>query len=134
MLTNMYLQLTTRRQAERLKKLGFEVPVNDIFVYDSGRYRFPDKMEVEQNWNSYDDTISRPSVTLALQWLRVTLYCKCEVVIHKWEKESYYGIFKFPHMTEPVHTHTAAQRDRAEILLLDKIIEHLIGHFAQSPF
>jgi len=45
----MYLQLTTRRQAERLKKLGFEVPVNDVFIYDGGRYRFPDKMDTEEN-------------------------------------------------------------------------------------
>ncbi len=128
----MYLQLTTRRQAERLKKLGFEVPVNDVFIYDGGRYRFPDKMDTEENWNRYDDTISRPSVALALQWLRVTLYCICEVGLVSWEKESYYGIFKLPHMKEPVTTHTASRRDRAEILLLDKIIGHLIDHFYQQ--
>ncbi len=128
----MYLQLTTRRQAERLKKLGFEVPVNDVFIYDGGRYRFPDKMDTEENWNRYDDTISRPSVALALQWLRVTLYCICEVGLVSWEKESYYGIFKLPYMKEPVTTHTASQRDRAEILLLDKIIGHLIDHFYQQ--
>lgn len=62
----MQLQLTNFEQAAALKAAGFDWEVTDYFhteydVCETGEY---------DNYNSDNNTISRPTVALALKWLR----------------------------------------------------------------
>ncbi|MCC8133650.1 MAG: hypothetical protein LIP06_08430 [Tannerellaceae bacterium] len=123
----MYLQLVTKRQANRLRRIGFNWKVKDIFILHTARVMFPDTMEIEDNWNQYEETLSRPSIPLALQWARETFHCKCEVTIMDWETDAYAGMLLFPDMQEPVSTRVFEERAWAENELLSKVIEYIIS-------
>lgn len=85
-------------------------------------------MEIGENWNKFDDTLSRPSIALSLEWMRQTFYCKCEVEIADWKKGTYIGRYYFEDMEEAVTTKAYQDRYRAESYLLSAVIEHQLYH------
>ncbi len=122
----MELPLVSRRQAFRLRGLGFDWPVKDIFIPHSKRIFFTDDMFRAENWNRYEEIISRPSVALALYWLREVWQAQYAVEIEDWQLDRYKGYFRFPDMREPAGTRIFKSRDKTEGELLDRMIAHLL--------
>ena len=121
----MLLQLTNNAQARKLKKLGFDVPVRDLYIIEKTRISVPEKMEIDYNWNHYSYTVSRPTIAEALEWVRRKYDCICEVIMVDSETTKYSGLFQFPE-TPVVYIRQFTVRSRAESELLTKIIESLI--------
>jgi len=121
----MKLQLVNRRQAMRLRSLGFDWEVADFFVVNSVRYFIPENMGKEENWNRFEETVSRPSIALAFVWLRDTYPCKCELSLKSWNKNEYLGLYLFAPMTDPLATRIFRLRDHAERELLTRMLEYI---------
>ena len=76
MITEQYVSFET---AKLLKEAGFEEMVNSCFMYDDKadeyEYEFVNgyaivKKALRDNYNGYENTISRPTQALAARWLR----------------------------------------------------------------
>ncbi|MCD8264227.1 MAG: hypothetical protein LUD02_08760 [Tannerellaceae bacterium] len=121
----MKLQLVNRRQAVRLRSLGFDWEVADFFVINSVRYFIPENMGKEENWNRFEETVSRPSIALAFVWLRNVYQCKCELTLKNWNKNEYLGFYLFLGMPEPFATKIFRLREHAERDLLTRMLEYI---------
>lgn len=76
MIEESYVSFNT---AKMLKEAGFEEMVNSCFMYDDKadeyEYEFVNgyaivKKALRDNYNGYENTISRPTQALAVRWLR----------------------------------------------------------------
>lgn len=120
------LQLVNKNQARRLKLLGFNLRVKDLYVIEHARLYMSERMDIDENWNKYDYTLSRPAVAEALQWMREVFDCKCEIIIPDWEEDDYRGGYCFPEMDQPFLSRVFTDRDKAESELLTRILEYQI--------
>ncbi|MCD7973115.1 MAG: hypothetical protein LUG18_10715 [Candidatus Azobacteroides sp.] len=120
----MQLQLVNRLQATRLRKLGFDWKVKDIFIPATRRLMLEETMYEEEDWNRYDYTLSRPSIALSLEYMRLNYSCKYELIITDWKNITYKGGFMFRDMEEPIYTKTYKSRNRAESELLSRILSY----------
>jgi len=119
------LQLVNKDQSRKLRELGFNLKVRDLYVLKTRLILLADHMEVDENWNKFSYTISRPSVAEALQWLRLKFKCKCEVIIPDWNDNLYAGQFKYEN-ENIILTRTYSDRYSAEIELLSVVLGRLI--------
>jgi hypothetical protein len=122
------LQLVTREQARRLKKLRFDWET-DYHYYE--RCDKTDKLEgpglVRQNWNSGTYFYSIPTVCLALKWIRdcrhipnaVKLYVEIRVMSNKPVYEYSYFFKGLEYHDFNLHFKTY---EAAESALLDELL------------
>lgn len=85
---------TSIETARLLKEKGFDVPVKNYYSVctEDVKHNLQKKYGAKKNWNSFDLTISRPSQSLVMKWLRekhlvicvipLTFYCGEKV--HEW--------------------------------------------------
>lgn len=66
----MTLPFVTKDQAEKLKKLGFDLEIDYAYHIESG-ITVP-IVGTAVNWNAYPKSVSAPTVALAMKWLRDT--------------------------------------------------------------
>jgi hypothetical protein len=66
----MQLELVTFEQAKLLKEAGFDWDVNYYYWKTPGGYWDGDYTPDASNQNTLPHTISRPTIALALKWLR----------------------------------------------------------------
>ena len=94
MIEESYVSFDT---AKMLKEAGFEEMVNSCFMYDDKsdeyEYEFVNgyaivKKALRDNYNGYENTISRPTQELAAMWLRevynVAIYSLYDDDMEKW--------------------------------------------------
>lgn len=120
----MPLQLVNSTQARRLKKLGFSEHIRELYIINSTRRYMAETMDVAENWNKFDDVLSRPSIALGLEFMRNNYDCICEVIIQDWEKGWFEGNYKFDDMPGVGKTRLFRERSRAESELLTKVLEY----------
>lgn len=63
--------------AKLLKEKGFDAPVKNYYsIYtEDVKHNLQKKYGAKKNWNSFDLTISRPSQSLVMKWLREVQHC-----------------------------------------------------------
>lgn len=118
------LQLVSKEQAKKLRKLGFNLKVRDLYVIKTIKIYLADRMEVEENWNKFNYTLSRPTVVEALQWIRVKYPCKCEIVIPDWDANNYAGQFRCLN-EKIIMTRVFSDRYKAESELLNTVLHRI---------
>lgn len=78
-----------------LKEKKFDVPVKNYYsIYtESTKYNLQKKYGAKKNWNSFDLTISRPSQSLVMKWLREKgwFICIIPLAFYGGEKASKFG-------------------------------------------
>jgi len=74
------LQLVTFEQAKKLKALGFDWPTHEAYRFEDGEPLGVFMCIDALNHNEFEDTISSPTVALALKWCRdvKVIYCSAE--------------------------------------------------------
>ena len=68
---------TSIETARLLKEKGFDAPVKNYYSIctEDVKYNLQKKYGAKKNWNSFDLTISRPSQSLVMKWLREVHHC-----------------------------------------------------------
>lgn len=63
--------------AKLLKEKGFDAPVKNYYSIctEDVKHNLQKKYGAKKNWNSFDLTISRPSQSLVMKWLREVQHC-----------------------------------------------------------
>lgn len=78
-----------------LKEKKFDIPVKNYYsIYtESTKYNLQKKYGAKKNWNSFDLTISRPSQSLVMKWLRERgwFICIIPLAFHCGERASKFG-------------------------------------------
>lgn len=95
--TNICEQFVSFDTAKLLKEAGFEEMVNSCFMYDDKadeyEYEFVNgyaivKKALRDNYNGYENTISRPTQAFAARWLRevynVAIYSLYDDDMEQW--------------------------------------------------
>ena len=115
------LELVTEKQAQRLKKLGFDIEYKVIYKYNEERETCDEFHEV---CYTTDYKTTTPPVALALQWLRnkykVYAYVSGAydyITIKSYNIKSYIGSFKGELTAQEADCWEAAER-----ILLDKLM------------
>ena len=86
---------TSIETARLLKEKGFDVPVKNYYSIctEDIKHNLQKKYGAKKNWNSFDLTISRPSQSLVMKWLREVQHCVicitpltfyCGEIVSKW--------------------------------------------------
>jgi len=86
---------TSIETARLLKEKGFDVPVKNYYSVctEDVKHNLQKKYGAKKNWNSFDLTISRPSQSLVMKWLREVQHCVicitpltfyCGEIVSKW--------------------------------------------------
>lgn len=70
LLNTMELALVTFDQAKKLKDLGFDVGVHNLYHFPAELEKSNNYTHAKGNWNLYREYLSAPTVALALMWLR----------------------------------------------------------------
>ncbi|MCD8262304.1 MAG: hypothetical protein LUD15_13215 [Bacteroides sp.] len=102
--------------------------MREIFIPVQTRSFITDTMDIRENWNRFTEIISRPTVALALQWMREVHECRCEVYIKDLSTGWYGGYFHFPDMEERIETKPFPTRDKAESELLTRAVDYRIRY------
>jgi len=66
------LPLTTLDQSKALRDCGFDWPCHQYFVWYHSKPEVKEDEGSLENHNRWDNLISRPTIALALQWMRQT--------------------------------------------------------------
>jgi hypothetical protein len=117
------LQLVTYEQAQRLKKLGFniEVPVQDVYAEDRHNV-FVDCETGWVNWNAKKGYISAPTVALALKWIRDEKNIVCHVTTQMKHFRLEYRFLYRLNYAQVKSKSSYYDNDAAENALLDELL------------
>ena len=81
--------------AKLLKEKGFDIPVKNYYSIctEDVKHNLQKKYGAKKNWNSFDLTISRPSQSLVMKWLRERgwFICIIPLAFYCGEKVSKFG-------------------------------------------
>ncbi len=128
---NNQLQLCSFEQAKKLKIMGFDWPVDVIRYESDSAGAYPRKNVPKTNWNDNCETISIPTIQLALKWFRdVKLIVNAVCVTECDYPIKYYGQYESPSachdewdLNEQLHTEYFDTFEQAESALLDELLK-----------
>lgn len=98
-ITEDYIGLET---AKLLKEKGFTLPVKNYYsLYtEDVKYNLQKKYGAKMNWNSFALTVSRPSQSLVMKWLREVHHYYIQVMFDSWASGRRLGYFVVIHKTD----------------------------------